>query len=107
MARLTAHFDPSTVLFDQAVNAGQAEAGSFGPIFSRKERFKEPSLNLWAHPATGIRDHEAHEDTWMRFFMASSLHFIKQHCGGAQGERATIGHGFACVSHKVTEDLLD
>ena len=64
------------MLFDQAANAGQSQTSGFGHAFGRKKRFKEPSLNVRAHAATGVRHLEAHEGPRAGLFMAASLGFI-------------------------------
>src|SRR5438552_13690296 len=81
--RLAAHLDPPAMLFDQAANAGQSQTSGFGHAFGRKKRFKEPSLNVRAHAATGVRHLEAHEGPRAGLFMAASLGFINLDGRGA------------------------
>src|SRR5205807_4124808 len=78
-ANLAGDFNPSFVLFNNAINSGQTETGAFADFFGRKERLEDPPHSVGIHAAAGIGDLEANERTGARFWMGAHIIIIELH----------------------------
>ena len=75
MTRLAVNPDVSTALFDNAVNRGEAEPGSFFFLFRGEEGVEDSRLRFFVHTHPGIADGQhyvisrQHPDVLARVFL--------------------------------------
>src|ERR1039458_9621200 len=60
-ANLAGDFGPALVLFDDAVNGGQAQTGALANLFGSKERLENPVQRLPVHAAAAVGNRKTNE----------------------------------------------
>ena len=97
--------DKSVMGDGDAINDGKAEAGAFVALFGREERFEDPGAHVRGHAGAGVGD--AEDGVGARRVCVEAGETGAWHRAGADGDRATRGHGVAGVNAEVEHDLLD
>ena len=94
------------MFLDDAENHGQAEAGSFTDLFSRKKRFIDARLNFHLNALSIVAD--AQPDKLARAAPRMvRIRLLGVHVARLQFEASAVGHGVAGVEAKVHQDLID
>src|SRR5712671_6784740 len=99
--------DIASALLDDAVDGGQAEAGSFAFFFGSKEGLEDAGLGVAVHAFAGVADgnHDVGAVFDESIFRAVGL--VEGHAGSANADFAAVGHGVFGIDHKIHDDLLD
>ena len=97
----------AVVLFDDAEDSRQSQAGSATHFFGGKERFKGAGLNGLGHAGSGVGNGE--EDVLARFGVGvgGGEFLAEQDVGGFNGQPPAVGHGVAGVNSQVDDDLFE
>src|ERR1035441_4581750 len=106
-ADLAGDFGPALVLFDDAINGGQPQAGALADLFGGKERLEKPVQRLPVHAAAAVRNPQTNQKAASRVGLLRHVGVIDFDGGGADEELATVGHGVAGVHGQVHDDLLE
>ena len=104
-ARLALHIDGSAVLFYDAINRGQAQAGSPPALLGGEERFKYVLPRLVGHAGAVVADGQQHGGTAQHLRLSNARDFRRFHVGCANAQPAAARHGIARVGRQVDEDL--
>ena len=103
----TIRFDPAFMLFDNAINRCQAEAGSFADIFRGEKRFEDAGQSRGVHALTSVVDAQSHEAPGARLGMGFGVGGVKVHGFDADGQPPASRHGVTGIDGKVHHDLLN
>ena len=107
LADFTVHFDPSVMLFDNAVHGGQSETRSLPHRFGGEKRFEYSQQMFRRDAAPRVADAQAGKLARTRFGVLLSIGLVDFHSRSAQGELSSPGHGVAGIDRQVQDDLLD
>ena len=100
-------FDPAFVLFDNAINRRQAEAGAFANVFRGEKRFKDVAQSRGVHARSRVADTQSHEAAGARLGMGFGVGGVKVHGFDADGQPPASRHGVTGIDGKVHDDLLN
>src|SRR5436309_2009684 len=79
---LAPDFDPALVLFDDAIDSGEAQTSTFADFLCGKERFKDAFEGFGIHTAAGIANRKADEPARAGIGMAVNVVVVNGHGGG-------------------------
>jgi hypothetical protein len=101
--------DGAAMLFDDAVDGGEAEAGAFAGNFGGEERFEDVRFGFGTHAGAGVFDGEdavaagSDGDAALEAIVDADVEAIE-----CDGERAAFGkHGVAGVDDEIHEHLFE
>ena len=100
-------FDPTSMLFEHAINGGQTHSGAFAGIFRREEWLKDSRDSRCIHPVTGIFHSQANMWTELRLRISRAITFVDFNPPGGKCEFPAIGHRVTRVESEVHDDLID
>ena len=103
---LSMDFDPASVLFHEAVDRSEAEAGLAG-AFGGKEGFEKASRYFRCHSATGVGHRQANISARAGTLILARMLFVNADSRRAQSDRTAFGHRLARIDQEVAEDLVD
>ena len=106
-ARFAVHPDVAAILFGDAVDHGEAEAGAFADFLGGKEGFEDLLPHLLADARAGIGDGEFYVFPRRDVGAGGDGSGPEGDIFGGDGKRAAVGHGIAGVDAEVHEDLHD
>ena len=82
--------DPALVLFDNAINRRQAQAGAFADFLGGKKRLKDALEIFRRNAAAGVRLADTNEAPDTRFGMVLNVSFVHVHDGNAHGQSVRL-----------------
>ncbi len=99
--------DPAAVLFNDAVDGGEAESGAFADFFRGEEGFEDMGESIWGDTAAGIGDFEEHVGAGVGVGLGGGGIFVDGGALGADEELAAFGHGVAAIDGEVEDNLFE
>ena len=88
-------------LFDEAVDLGQAEAGSLPGLLGREEWFEHPLQNVLRHPGAGVVDGNTHIWPGDKVIMLLAVLLIEHEVFSCDRQLPACGHGVAGVHGEI------
>jgi hypothetical protein len=98
------HLDQPFVIFDNAVNDGEAEAGALADSFRGEKGLEQAGANAVRHSSSGVDDFDA--NIFARLGASVVDRGAIDH-GSSQAESAALGHRVASVHAKIEQGLSD
>ena len=96
----------SAALLDDAVDGGEAKAGSLRSL-SRKKRLKDVRLSLSVHACAGVADLEHNVIAGPQRCVMPCVLFTEGYVGSLNRELPAGGHGIPGVHGEIHDDLFD
>ena len=105
-AHFAFHFNPTLVLFDDAINCGQPQAGAFPHLLGGKKWFKDAAQVLRSDTAAVVGCRQRNEPASAGPRMLSKVAGVQVLDGDFNRELAAAGHSVPRVDRQVQEDLF-
>ena len=99
--------DVAAGLGDDAVDSGQAQAGSLALGLGGVERLAGAGDDLGRHPGAGVADGHGDVAAGRQVVPEGGVGLVDLGVGGLDGQGPAAGHGVAGVDGEVDQDLLD
>src|ERR1700730_659808 len=99
--------DEAAALLDDAVDGGEAEAGSRAGLLGGEERFEDAGLGGGFHTVAGVGNGDDHVVSTLDRRMEMGVLAVDEKILRIDGELAAERHGVAGVDGEIEEDLLE
>ena len=107
VARVAVSEDKALTLFDDAIDRGQTEAGSFALLLCGEERFENMREGGPVHSLSGIANGKVDIPTRKHRGMGDRRVCRQGHGSGRHRERPPVGHRVLGVHRQIQHDLID
>ncbi len=99
--------DEAVVLFDDAVDCGQAQSGPFAHLFGGEKGLEDFILGGGVHAAAVVADDQRCELSGCEARVVGAIGLVQGGVSGFNGDFAGIGDGVAGVDAQVGQDLFN
>ena len=104
---LAFNLDKTAALFDDPIDCGQSEAGSFSRGFSGEKGLKDVSKHCLVHSNAAIAHCQQNIVAGFAIPGQYAIRRVKLDIGCCDGQHTPVRHGIAGVYSKIDEDLAD
>ena len=97
----------ATMLANDAVDGGEAQAGAFADILGGEEGLEDAIEGGRVHSGSGVGDGEHGVAAGLGMLVSRKVDLIERNFSGFDDEAAAFGHGVAGIDAQVHDDLFD